>query len=119
MTRPTKEAAIAYSVEPTRDTASDEGPRPRHAPWWKFGGVDQSFVPSHQQKSASSLASSQEEDELNYDHNVVGSVFSDSRAKEFYKPIEKYEGRHRFDMHATWSDEEEKALVRRVSWSRL
>ncbi|MCJ1262594.1 hypothetical protein MMC22_002464 [Lobaria immixta] len=112
----TKNAAIAYSVEPTRDTASDEGPRPRHNPWWKFSGNDQSYLPSQQQKSASSLTSSQEDYELNDDNNVSGSVFSDSRAKEFYKPIEKYEGRHRFDMHATWSDEEEKKLVRRLDW---
>lgn len=110
----TKNAAIAYSVEPTRDNASDEGPQPRHNPWWKFGGNDQSFIPSQQHKSEPSLASSQEDDELNYDNNIHGSVFSDSRAKEFYKPIEKYEGRHRFDMHATWSDDEEKKLVRKV-----
>ena len=110
-----KDVAIAYSFEPTHDTASDEGPRPRHNPWWKFGGTDQSYVPSQAQKSESSLTSSQEDNELGQDNNIQGSVFSDSRAKEFYKPIEKYEGRHRFDMHATWSDEEEKRLVRRVS----
>ena len=111
-----KDGAIAYSVNPTNDAASDEGPRVRANKWWQFGGKDRIFVASQKQPSKTSLTSSQE-DELENDNNVFGSVFSDSRAVEFYKPIEKYEGRHRFDMHATWSDEEEKKLIRKVSSS--
>lgn len=109
-----KDAATAYSVNPTRDIASDEGPRARGTAWWRFGGKDRTFVSSQKETSKTSLTSSQE-DEIDNDNTIHGSVFSDSRAVEFYKPIEKYEGRHRFDMHATWSDEEEKKLVRRVS----
>lgn len=109
-----KDAAIAYSVEPTRDTASDEGARNRSNAWWRFGGKDRTFVPSQITTSKTSLNSSQQ-DEIDNDNNIYGSVFSDSRAVEFYKPIEKYEGRHRFDMHAVWSDEEEKSLIRKVS----
>ncbi len=111
-----KDVAIAYSVDPkTRHSAPDESPRIRSNPWWRFGGEDRSFVPSHISTSRSSL-SSQDEDELGNENTIYGSVFSDSRAQEFYKPIEKYEGRHRFDMHATWSDDEERKLVRRASF---
>lgn len=112
---PEKDVALAYSVDSTRDSASDEGPRLRANPWWRFGGKDQSFVPVNAPSTTKSTRSSSDEDEHANESTIYGSVFSDSRAQEFYKPIEKYEGRHRFDMHATWSEDEEKKLVRRVS----
>ena len=37
---------------------------------------------------------------------------------KFIVPIDSYEGRHRFDPRAEWSEKEEKALVRRV-WQLL
>ena len=88
-------------------------------PWWRFGGHDRIFVPSRLRTSDSSLHSLQEDTGFetgnnNNNNNNDGTVFSDSQAAEFYEPIEKYEGRHRFDTSATWSDEEEKKLVRRV-----
>lgn len=112
---PEKDVALAYSVDSARDSASDEGPRLRANPWWRFGGKDQSFVPVNVPSTAKSTRSSSDEDEHANENTIYGSVFSDSRAQDFYKPIEKYEGRHRFDMHATWSEDEEKNLVRRVS----
>ena len=48
------------------------------------------------------------------DDNPDGNVFSDPKAIEIYKPIGKYGVRHRFDLHATWSEYEEKTLVRKV-----
>lgn len=114
---PEKDVALAYSVDSARDSASDEGPRLRANPWWRFGGKDQSFVPVNVPSNAKSTRSSSDEDEHANENTIYGSVFSDSRAQDFYKPIEKYEGRHRFDMHATWSEDEEKNLVRRVSIS--
>lgn len=33
---------------------------------------------------------------------------------KYYVPIDTYEGRHRYDAKATWSTEEEKALIRRL-----
>ena len=83
-------------------------------PWWKFGGHDRIFVPSDQGTSDSSLSSSQKHNEIGSGNNSDGTVFSDPKAAEFYEPIEKYEGRHRFDPRATWSNEEERKLVRRV-----
>lgn len=114
-----KEAALAYAGDSAHNSLTDEGPRYRANPWWRFGGEDRSFVPvnvpSNVKSNVKSSWSSLDEDEHANENTVYGSVFSDSRAQEFYKPIEKYEGRHRFDMHATWTEQEEKALVRRVS----
>lgn len=112
---PEKDVALAYSVDSAHNSSTDEGPRFRANPWWRFGGEDRSFVPVNVTSSVKSTRTSSDEDELANENTVYGSVFSDSRAQEFYKPIEKYEGRHRFDMHATWTEQEEKALVRRVS----
>ena len=35
--------------------------------------------------------------------------------EEFYKPIEKYEGYHRYDPYFEWEPKEEKKVVRKVS----
>ena len=34
--------------------------------------------------------------------------------EEYYVPTDSYEGRHRYDSKAEWSEKEEKALIRRV-----
>ena len=34
--------------------------------------------------------------------------------KTFYAPIDRYEGRHRYDPHLEWEAKEEKRLVRKV-----
>ena len=34
--------------------------------------------------------------------------------EKYYVPIEKYEGRHRYDPKATWTEAEEKSLIRRL-----
>ena len=86
-------------------------------PWWKFGGHDRIFVPCR--LGTSDLTLSLGKDTGSEAENTIqGTVFSDPREAELYEPIEKYEGKHRFDPHATWSDEEERNLVRRVARSR-
>lgn len=46
---------------------------------------------------------------------TAGKTFEDSDSLEtFYKPIESYEGRHRYDPDFRWEPEEEKAVVRKV-----
>ena len=97
----------------THDIQGSVGLRSR--PWWKFGGQDQSFIPSHLESDSSTSGSLKEDLETNAYNTKGESVFDDTRAADFYKPIEKYEGRHRFDPSATWSDDEERRLVRRVS----
>lgn len=61
------------------------------------------------------MAFFQEKDDLNYDNNIISSVFSDLKVKNFYKPIKKYKKQHKFDMHAIWFDKKEKTLIQRVS----
>ncbi|KAA8911561.1 major facilitator superfamily domain-containing protein [Sphaerosporella brunnea] len=48
-----------------------------------------------------------------------GGVFGNSTntaLKNYYKPIDSYEGAHRYDPTATWSEQEEKAIVRKIDW---
>ncbi|KAF6221656.1 hypothetical protein HO133_001624 [Letharia lupina] len=92
-----------------------ETPRKANS-WWRFSGRDRIFVPSRLQGSKSTFKDFQGDRTIDDDHNADGNVFSDPRAVDIYKPIEKYGGRHRLDLHATWSDEEEKKLVRRLDW---
>ena len=39
----------------------------------------------------------------------------DDSFESFYKPVESYEGRHRYDPYFEWEPHEEKKVVRRVS----
>ncbi|KAL9074122.1 MAG: hypothetical protein Q9161_002532 [Pseudevernia consocians] len=95
-------------------TPPKQEPSLRANSWWKFGGRDRTFVPSRLHGSKSSFKDFQGDRTVGDDHNADGSAFSDPGAVEIYKPIEKYEGRHRFDLHATWSGDEEMRLVRRI-----
>lgn len=83
--------------------------------WYHFGGKDVVFVPVRDD----GLGAAKDELDNNVNDSVDESVFSDGRTADVYTPIEKYEGRHRFDPKATWTEEEEIALVRRVSPSRI
>lgn len=42
-------------------------------------------------------------------------VFAGGASNQLYEPIPEYEGRHRYDPKAEWTEEEEKALLKRVS----
>jgi len=44
-----------------------------------------------------------------------GTTFETSGLEPYYKPIDKYEGRHRYDPDFGWEPEEEKRVVRKVS----
>ena len=43
------------------------------------------------------------------------TTFETSGLEPYYKPIDKYEGRHRYDPNFEWEPEEEKKVVRKVS----
>jgi hypothetical protein len=45
---------------------------------------------------------------------VTSTVFASGVSADFYEPIPEYEGRHRYDPSAEWTDKEEKRLVRKV-----
>jgi hypothetical protein len=84
-------------------------------PWWKIGGKDISFAPVDKDSVTTSSGSISDDVEGTRTYDIHGSVFSDPDAAQIYKPIEKYEGSHRFDPSATWTPQEEQALVRTVS----
>jgi hypothetical protein len=46
---------------------------------------------------------------------LAGAAYAEGGLTKFYAPIPEYEGRHRWDPTAEWTDAEEKRLVRRVS----
>ncbi|CAE6531990.1 unnamed protein product [Rhizoctonia solani] len=46
-----------------------------------------------------------------FDHE---HVFDDPKLGKFFVPISEYEGMHRFDPKATWTEAEERSLVRKV-----
>ena len=52
------------------------------------------------------------------DVNCKGTTDStdDTSLEKYYVPIDSYEGRHRYDPRAKWTEEEERALVRRLDW---
>lgn len=47
-------------------------------------------------------------------NHVTGDTFVAGASVEYYEPIAEYEGRHRYDPTAEWTDKEEKRLVRKV-----
>ena len=48
-----------------------------------------------------------------------GRAFDNDSLESFYKPIDSYEGRHRYDPSFEWTPKEEKRVVRKVSSSAL
>lgn len=47
-------------------------------------------------------------------YGATSGVLAAGGSLEFYEPIAEYEGRHRYDPLAEWTEKEEKLLVRRV-----
>jgi hypothetical protein len=85
-------------------------------PWWKLGGKDFSFVSVNSGYTESTNFNSSSEIKLEQPgtENLGRHVYETEDTKEIYKPIEGYEGAHRFDPNFTWDPEEEKRLVRTV-----
>lgn len=46
-----------------------------------------------------------------------GGVFAMGGNVDAYKPIEEYEGAHRYDPLFEWTEKEERSLIRRVRWT--
>ncbi|KAJ3049956.1 hypothetical protein HK097_009063 [Rhizophlyctis rosea] len=49
-----------------------------------------------------------------YISDAIG--FDNEEFAEFYQPRDDYEGKHRFDPKADWTEEEERKLVRKIDW---
>lgn len=117
-----KDISVAYAENHSQESSEKEhhGKGLQTNPWWKFGGHDRSFIPTRSETSQTSLDKSVGVDQhrdVEDENTADDSVYNNPKAFDIYKPIEKYEGRHRFDPRATWSEAEEKKLVRRVSKS--
>jgi hypothetical protein len=53
------------------------------------------------------------------DKSLSGNIFADTEVRDYYAKLyedAKYECRHEFDADATWTEEEEKAVVRKLDW---
>jgi hypothetical protein len=85
-------------------------------PWWKLGGEDFSFVSVNAGYPTSSTSATSSKTELDVDDPAGHNVWTNEDSKELYKPIEGYEGAHRFDPSLTWTEEEEKRLVTQLDW---
>lgn len=51
------------------------------------------------------------------DDSLAGNIFADPEVAAYYKRVyeeAKYECRHAFDPHATWTEEEEKQIIRKL-----
>ncbi|KAJ5766613.1 uncharacterized protein N7511_004229 [Penicillium nucicola] len=46
----------------------------------------------------------------------IDSAFDTTEDPRFYKPIPEYEGIHRWDPEFEWTEEEEKAVVKKIDW---
>lgn len=56
--------------------------------------------------------------EVQKDRSYVSeSAFESTEDHAFYRPIESYEGIHRWDPHFKWTEQEEKRIVRKVRHS--
>lgn len=48
-----------------------------------------------------------------------GETFADGGETRYYRPILKYEGYHRWDPKAEWSEKEEQKIVRKVRYMNM
>ncbi|KAL4780625.1 major facilitator superfamily domain-containing protein [Aspergillus varians] len=46
--------------------------------------------------------------------HLKGSTFNSTEDPRFYRPIDTYEGLHRWDPHFEWTEEEERKIVRKI-----
>ncbi|KAH8906744.1 MFS general substrate transporter [Coniochaeta sp. PMI_546] len=68
--------------------------------------------PDEKKIAADSIGSDSDESH----HYGTGDVFAQGGQMRYYEPIAEYEGRHRYDPAAQWTEAEEKKLVRRLDY---
>ncbi len=112
-TTPVEAFPVAPEKIPETGNSSQRAPQRKPRKWWQLGGQDYSFVSVDDGYDIPSQTPSQADIET-LPKSSEQNVFEDAAALDIYKPIEGYEGAHRFDPSATWTSEEEKTLVRFV-----
>ncbi|CEJ91846.1 Putative Phthalate transporter [[Torrubiella] hemipterigena] len=68
---------------------------------------------------SSEITGSDIEDSANTPTTTVitnSTVFASGGDVKLYEPIDEYEGKHRYDPSAQWTEKEEKVLVRKMDW---
>lgn len=101
----TKQADVTFNARPGSTLKSRK--------WYQLGGRDYSHVAvdSGYDNRSETSSFNDSDSEVVKNHN---NVFEAKEAVDIYKPIEGYEGAHRFVPDATWTQAEESALVRKV-----
>lgn len=112
MSKETYSADIKVPIEDGLHISARPEPVKRK-PWWKLGGKDTSFVSVNAGYAVSS-SSSDPDSKTSSVEDLGKHVWETEESKEIYKPIEGYEGAHRFDPSLKWTPEEEKRLVKSV-----
>lgn len=102
---------VSKEAHATVSVPHASGLKPRK--WWQLGGRDYSHVAVDSGYDTRSEASSLSDSDSEVVKNR-NNVFEDKDAIDLYKPIEGYEGAHRFVPDASWTQAEEAALLRRV-----
>ena len=69
---------------------------------------------SHTVESSSVSSSLSDPKSAEKTANIKSDVYREEGLQEFYVPIASYEGRHRYDPTAQWTEKEERSLIRRV-----
>jgi len=107
--------ATAETQNVNENGFQDAQPKPiRRDPWWKLGGKDFCYVTVDAGYTTREISPSSSDIKLESAEPLGQHVFETAESTEIYKPIQKYEGRHRFDPSAEWTAAEEKALVKTV-----
>jgi hypothetical protein len=78
--------------------------------WYHLFGKDVSYVPVDDGLEGSSETSSLDDAVVKNTNNV----YEAPEAADIYRLVDGFEGTHRFDPSATWTQQEETQLVRRV-----
>lgn len=104
-----KAGALESYLKPTTESYPANQSRRARQKWWQLGGKDISHVSVDDGLESSPESSSGDLNTASRDN-----VFTAAEAVELYKPIEGFEGTHRFEPTAVWTVEEEKRLVRKV-----
>ncbi|MCJ1230111.1 hypothetical protein MMC12_006782 [Toensbergia leucococca] len=71
---------------------------------------------SHTVESSSVSSSLSDPKSAEKTANIKSDVYREEGLQEFYVPIASYEGRHRYDPTAQWTEKEERSLIRRLDY---
>lgn len=109
----------SVAVTPLKRENSDENPSTIQAKsgwrsWWKAESGDHVFVPVDPYSAVETNSKSDAESNPPTNKDISDGSDSVNDNPNLYIPVDGYEGKHRFDPTATWTDQEERSLIRKV-----